>query len=287
METISLLRYEFKIYIKDKLLNRQRRKFNHNIKCMSKKIVFFDSGIGGLSTLAACLNLCPTLQYIYVADNKNAPYGKLSAKQIMRFTEATLKPYLTNPEVAAIVLACNTATNCAIERLRSLTSTKIIGTEPAIIPALKSTAGKILVLATPATIAQPKFKSLISNKQSQLIISPQPNLASLIEQYFESKSADIKNKIISELKKSAQSKENFCSIVLGCTHYSLIADIISEVFKVKTFDGNLGVANELARFISAANLTPLAKSFPQILTTKKAKMNYATILSEQLKKLQN
>ena len=52
---------------------------------MNKKVVFFDSGIGGLSTLAVALSLCPTLSYIYVADNKHAPYGRLPARTVTKY----------------------------------------------------------------------------------------------------------------------------------------------------------------------------------------------------------
>lgn len=253
---------------------------------MIKKIVFFDSGIGGLSTLACCLSINPTLKYTYIADNKNAPYGKLSQNKVCKLTLTTLEPFISSKETSAIVLACNTATTCSIEKLREKALIPIIGIEPAIIPAVKFTKHKILVLATPATVMQPKFERLCNPYLAQLIISPQQNLATLIEKYYENKCNETLTNLTNELLKIKNSNQKVDAVVLGCTHYSLISKLISEIFGVKVFDGNLGVANELYRIINPRENVS-AKSFPQIITTKPTKTNYSKILTEQLNLLQN
>ena len=250
---------------------------------MQKKVVFFDSGIGGLSTLATCLSLLPTLNYVYIADNKNAPYGKLTAKQVIKCCLNSLKGYLNSENVGAIVIACNTATACAIQVLRNKTNIPIIGIEPAIESVAKLGINKAILLATPLTISQPKFANLMKTYKNKIILCPQPNLATLIENYYQSKTQNNLNKIINEIKPAFINNPNATLAILGCTHYSLISKLIEETFNVKTIDQNLNVANELAKISKLNNLANPTKSFPQFITTAPTKINYSNVLSSQLK----
>ena len=260
---------------------------------MCKKIVFFDSGIGGLSTLATCLKICPSFYYEYIADTLHAPYGKLPASQVTNFSYNILSKYFNNDNIDAIVVACNTATNCAIEVLRKQTKTPIIGIEPAILPALHSTQGKILVLATPTTLTQPKFLNLAKPFKNRLILSPQPHLATLIESFFQRPSDSnlqiIKNTLLN-LKHTLS--EKFSAIVLGCTHYSLIAPIIQQTLNINVFDGNIGVAQALCRCLNT-HTTQQGSIDPDIIkhifhssrisTTSPTTTDYLKILKDLLK----
>lgn len=246
---------------------------------MNKKVVFFDSGIGGLSTLAVTLSLCPTLSYIYVADNKHAPYGKLPARTVTKYVCATLKPYLNRDDVGAIVLACNTATNCAIEKLRTMTNKPIIGTEPAVVPASKM--GKVLVFATPTTVMQPKFEALCGEAAAPLAICPCPTLATDIERFFEAENPRALTDIILSIKRASSGVSGAACVCLGCTHYSIIKGVFARIFGVPVVDGNLGVANQLLRIIgSDPEFASSVKSFPQIITTAQSKINYQKVLSK-------
>lgn len=255
---------------------------------MNKKVLFFDSGIGGLTTLATTLKLCPTLHYLYVADTKHAPYGRLTNKQVIKYTKLSIQPYVNSGDIGAIVLACNTATNCAIEELRKAFPTiPIIGTEPAVLPAVNSVKhGTILVLATPTTIMQPKFELITSNYKDQLIICPMPNLATEIEEYISSGSTKAKENIIHSLQVLHNNHPNISGIVLGCTHYSIIKDKCQNIFKVPCFDGNLGVANQLLRTIeNKPEFQKPSKTFPMLITTSVTKTNYNKVLSKLLSKI--
>lgn len=254
---------------------------------MNKKVLFFDSGIGGLTTLATTLKLCPTLHYIYIADTKHAPYGKLTAKQVIKYTKSILTPYINSNDIGAIVLACNTATNCAIEELRkTFPNISIIGTEPAVLPAINAIKhGTILVLATPTTVMQPKFELLTSNYKEQLIICPMPNLATDIEEFVSIGSKKAEENIIHTLQLLHNTHPNISGIVLGCTHYSIIKDKCQEIFKVPCFDGNLGVANQLLRIIeNKPEFQKPFKTFPMIISTSATKTNYNKVLSMLLTK---
>ena len=259
---------------------------------MNKKVLFIDSGIGGLSTLASCLHLCPTLSYIYVADTKNAPYGNKTSKQIRQFLLEIINEQIKTNNIGIIVLACNTATSCAIDYLREIFPTIIfIGTEPAIKPAIKSNMfnAKILVLATKATCNQPKFKKLIAPYKKDIILCPSQKLASLIESYFLKQTPKTFNAIKQEifltcLSQNAQNA-NISSIVLGCTHYSLIAPIFKELFNTKIIDGNFGVAKMLLSLVSLSNENYYCptKIFPIIKQTAPTRTPYHKILNNLLK----
>lgn len=250
---------------------------------MTKKVLFFDSGIGGLSTLAQALKICPTLSYVFVADNKHAPFGKLSQKRVLCHTQHCLKSQINSGEIGAVVLACNTATNCALDDLKTEFNLPLIGVEPAIKQAVDATpVGKILVLATPTTMAQTRFKTLSAPFKTRLILSPQPTLATLIEDYFETPTKAKQTAIISLLK-SLKNTFMPSAVVLGCTHYSLIKPLFEKIFNTQCFDSNLAIANELLKIIgSNSEFFSTAKSYPLLLTTAPTKTNYTKILRHLL-----
>jgi len=256
---------------------------------MIKKVLFIDSGIGGLSTLAHCLKLCPTLNYTYVADNLNAPYGNKTPKQIIGFLTKIIDAELKINSIGIIVLACNTATATAASFLRTkYPKIKIIGTEPAILPALKETNlnEKVLVFATPTTCRQTKFKKLINPYKNSLIVSPLNNLAQLIEKQFSYPNIATINNIKAVLfKYCAEYGTNVSCVVLGCTHYSLITPIFKEIFKVPIIDGNMGVAKMLFKTVSGSKNCYFCptKVFPSIKPTAPTKTNYHKILTSLLK----
>ena len=104
-------------------------------------IAFFDSGIGGLTTLSACLDYAKArnfsgINYYYYGDNFRAPYGNLSDKQIFSYVDEIFSRFQAL-EVSAAVLACNTATAVCAERLREKYPFPIIGIEPSILPAMR------------------------------------------------------------------------------------------------------------------------------------------------------
>ncbi|MBS7263488.1 MAG: glutamate racemase, partial [Eubacteriales bacterium] len=127
----------------------------------------FDSGIGGVSVLKQCLSLMPRENYIFFGDDAHCPYGEKTNREIVKLTEKAVE-YLVDRGVKAVVIACNTATAAAIETVRSLFAIPIVGIEPAVKPALEQTAeGRVLVMATPATVRQKKFMMLVEKLDTQ------------------------------------------------------------------------------------------------------------------------
>lgn len=213
----------------------------------------FDSGVGGISVLKTCVSILPYENFIYFADTKNSPYGNLDDQTITQLTfEAVDRLIMMG--VKSVVIACNTATAAAINALRSKHNIKIIGIEPAIKPAcLYTTEGKVLVMLTNAASNQPKFKALVERcGQDKIILLPLKDLAHLIENNIGNFSA--LKQYIHELLEPYKNLD-IKAIVLGCTHYLFVKDIISEFFDgIKIFDGNIGVAQNLKNTLISENI---------------------------------
>ncbi len=199
-----------------------------------------DSGIGGLTTLSRMMKVCGG-DYIFIRDN--CSYGdKDDAFVLNRTFKACEK--LKSRGASIIVLACNTATNVAIQRLRELDAGfNYIGVEPAVKPALCS-CRNVAVALTPAAARQEKFRELIGSKSDMIKLITRAELAPEIERsYFDA----------NELKSLARKLYTECrgcdGLVLGCTHYIFLKDYLYDLDpRMKIFDGNDGVARRLYRF---------------------------------------
>ena len=188
----------------------------------------FDSGIGGLSVAWAIRQLLPAEQLIYVADTGHAPYGEKTDDEIYQRMQAITQD-LVSCGVKAIVVACNTATTAAIDKLRAQYALPIIGVEPGVKPAvLASKTGVVGVLATPRTLLTPAFASLSQRYagKARVLLQPCPQLVPMIEA-LELDSAVMRELVAGYIQPLlAQGAD---TLVLGCTHYNFIADIIADI----------------------------------------------------------
>ncbi|NCQ54476.1 hypothetical protein COV88_01720 [Candidatus Saccharibacteria bacterium CG11_big_fil_rev_8_21_14_0_20_41_19] len=189
------------------------------------KLGVFDSGIGGQAVAIALQSTFPTATIIVIDDRAHIPYGNKTADQVISLTDAAIQPLL-NANCDAIVLACNTATALAINPLRAkYPQHKFVGIEPMIKTASKLTKSHtITVCATPATLASDRYNQLIEKFGKDInIIEPDcSNWAQMIED----------NQINHQQIK--QTVDESCTrgsdvIVLGCTHYHWIKDLIIEL----------------------------------------------------------
>ena len=133
---------------------------------MDKKqrpIGVFDSGLGGISVLRELAALMPQENYIFYGDSKHAPYGTKTLEQV-RVLTCEDAAHLAAQGVKALVVACNTATSAAMTILReTYTQMPVIGIEPALKPAVFVKAyPRVLVMATPMTLREQKFRSLMA-----------------------------------------------------------------------------------------------------------------------------
>lgn len=221
-----------------------------------RPVGFFDSGVGGISVLKEAVKVLPNEDYIYFGDSKNAPYGTRNVNEVKDLTFKAVD-FLINKNVKAVVIACNTATSAAIVDLREKhKQMPIIGIEPALKPAVEcGRNGKILIMATPMTLAERKFEDLLSNYNDYADIEAVPcaGLVELIENgILEGKEL---NQYLSR-KLGKYEKSGIAAIVLGCTHYPFIKTELSKVIDkgVLVVDGSLGTAKQLKRELNKRNI---------------------------------
>jgi len=188
-----------------------------------KQIVVFDTGAGGRIFAEYFRKTLGNVEVIEVIDAANAPYGNKTASEIARLTSEALRDYLGTD--ALIVLACNTATAYAIDGLRaSYPEQDFVGVEPAIKSAMKLTKnGKILVLATPATLKSARYSELLGSAADGLEIFT-PNCAGWARKIdaVELSEQDVVDAL------SSFRAEDPDAIVIGCTHYLAIPKSIFE-----------------------------------------------------------
>ena len=222
----------------------------------NQPIGVFDSGLGGISVLRALVRQLPGEDFLYFGDSANAPYGGRSTEEIRQLSLQCCE-ILLERGCKALVLACNTATSAAVTELRQRYPDKIIiGIEPALKPAVqRHPKGKILVMATEATLREQKFAALMAHyEQDQEICKcPCPELVAFVER-GELEGAALEAVLQSRLRPFLSPKPQ--AVVLGCTHYPFLSKAISAVVGDKTelLDGSEGTAKETARRLREANL---------------------------------
>ncbi len=210
----------------------------------------FDSGIGGLNLLAACVKKCPGCDFVYVADNYNMPYGSLPPERVRALVSEAFEGIAKLNPVAA-VLACNTATALCISDLRARFSFPIIGIQPAIKQAVKE-GGKCLVLATPATVASQSFSALCKKYgEGRTEVVACGGLAAYIEEHiFEYPRFELSS-FLPICRPSG--------VVLGCTHYVFASHSIAQAYSCPVFDGILGTADHLRVLLGISQKFSLRK----------------------------
>lgn len=216
------------------------------------KIGFFDSGLGGLTIFKEAINIVKS-NYIYLGDNKNAPYGIKEKEEIKKYIFENVE-YLVKEGCNIIVIACNTATSIAIDELREKYSNIcIIGTEPAVKIAVDSNSNKrVLVCATSITVKEGKLKRLIEKLDSESNVDVIA-LDKLV-QFAESKEIKLfesepNQKVIQYIKEQVNkfNISDYSHVVLGCTHFPLFKKEFEVVFgkNIEVVDGSVGVAKNL------------------------------------------
>ena len=241
------------------MYNHSMNMMDGNMQINERPVGFFDSGVGGLSVLKTAYSLMPDEHYIYYGDNLNAPYGEKSEDEIKALSLAA-GAFLFSKGVKAIVVACNTATSAAIQMMRERFNLPVISMEPAVKPALTAlSGGKVLVLATPATVSQARYLDLIERlgAHDKVISVGCGGLVELIEDGYTDEES-----IQGYLKKKLAflRDERIDAVVLGCTHYAFaekpIKSYMDQMFTTDcpVFDGRHGTASHLMHVLEEQGL---------------------------------
>ena len=224
----------------------------------------FDSGVGGISVLGALVRKLPHENFVYYGDSAHAPYGEKTIDEV-RMLSSNIVDNMLRSGCKAIVIACNTATSAAADKLRMrYPNTPIIGLEPALKPAvLAKRHGRVLVMATPMTVKLEKFRNLMGEwgGEAEVVTVACTGLAARIEQ-GNLDSPDL-TELLRELVGMHANKVD--AVVLGCTHYPFIKKQIAGVVgDVPFFDGAAGTARQLKRRLAAASLLSDSKKTGQV-----------------------
>lgn len=196
---------------------------------MNSPIGVFDSGLGGLTVMKEITKILPNEDIIYFGDTAHVPYGNKSKATIQRFS-LEIARFLMQHKIKMLVVACNTASSYAVKTLRKNFSIPIIGVvEPGVTAAIKaSRSSRIGVIGTKGTISSDAYQNRLLNidKSIKVYAKPCPLFVPLVEEGW------LNNKIVYEIAeyylKDFRTK-NIDTLILGCTHYPLLKNVIAKI----------------------------------------------------------
>ncbi len=219
---------------------------------MTRPLLIFDSGVGGLSVLAEIARLLPTAPIVYAADSAGFPYGTKTALEIMARVPALLGKLAERYDPALIVIACNTASTIALNGVRAALDLPVVGTVPAIKPAAAlSKTRTIGVLGTEATVVQPYVDRLAAEFAADctVIRHGSAELVELAEAKLRGEPPDLA--ACRDILAGLLDQPGGCAIdtvVLACTHFPLVQDELAAASPrpLAFVDGAAGIARRTA-----------------------------------------
>ena len=220
-------------------------------------IGIFDSGVGGLSVWREIARQLPHEDTLYFADQSHIPYGSRPMEQIRDFSESIAR-FLVGRGCKAIVVACNTASAAALERLRAtFPDVPLVGMEPAVKPAAETTrTGVVGVLATPATFQGALFASIVERFANgvQLVNQVCPGLVEHIEA-GSLDTPDIDAMLRGFLRPIIEADAD--TVVLACTHYPFVIEPIRRIVGpgMNVIDPSPAIARQTGRVLAERGLS--------------------------------
>ena len=214
----------------------------------SAPILFFDSGVGGLSVLAPARALLPQAPIVYAADSAGFPYGTKSEAELAARVPALLGRLVERFQPRLVVIACNTASTIALDHARAALDLPIVGTVPAIKPAAEMSRTRVIgVLGTEATVRQPYVDNLAAKFAADctIIRHGSAELVALAEAKLAGEAVDAA--AVAEAVEPLRQAEMLDTVVLACTHFPLLADELAIALPgVRFVDGGPGIARRIA-----------------------------------------
>ena len=214
-------------------------------------LLFFDSGVGGLSVLGPTRALLPNAPIVYAADSAAFPYGLRSEAEIAARVPALLGRLVERFRPRLAVIACNTASTIALDHVRAALDIPVVGTVPAIKPAAERSKSRVIgVLGTSATVRQPYVDDLAARFAADCTVvrHGSPELVELAEAKLggdpiEAAAVRAALQPMVDHERGAE----IDVVVLACTHFPLLADEIAVAWPgVALVDGGPGIARRIA-----------------------------------------
>ena len=210
-------------------------------------LLFFDSGVGGLSVLGPTRALLPTAPIVYVADSAAFPYGIRSEAEIAARVPALLGRLTERFRPRLAVIACNTASTIALPYVRAALDIPVVGTVPAIKPAAALSRTRVIgVLGTSATVRQPYVDDLAARFAADCTVLRQGS-AELVELAERKLAGEPIDPAAIAAAVAPLTNRNMDVVVLACTHFPLLAEeLVAALPGVIQVDGGAGIARRIA-----------------------------------------
>jgi len=227
-----------------------------NARALKQPIGVFDSGIGGLTVLKELLTRLPGESFVYFGDTARVPYGTKSAETVLRFSRENVQ-LLLERDVKMVVVACNTASAEAVAVIQDEFDVPIIGVlEPGARAAVAATRrGEVGVIGTAGTVRSDAYRQSIlrHNPDIHVYSQPCPLFVPLAEAGW------IDHPVTLEVARTyldVYKDKNIDALVLGCTHYPLLKDVIGKVMGpgVALVDSAIETAMEVERVLDERGL---------------------------------
>jgi len=215
-------------------------------------ILFFDSGVGGLSVVAAARRLLPQAPFVYAADLAGFPYGTRTEVEIAGRVPALLGRLVERYRPRLVVIACNTASTIALSAVRAALDVPVVGTVPAIKPAALTSRTRVIgVLGTAATVRQPYVDRLSAEYAGDctVIRHGSAELVAMAEAKLRGEAVELASiaQAIAPLFAAPRGGE-IDVVVLACTHFPLLETelLAAAPHPVAFVDGSAGIARRIA-----------------------------------------
>lgn len=260
------------------------------LSSQGSRLLVVDSGVGGLSVARAIRRELPRSTMVYAADYAAFPYGDWEADALREHLIEQVSSWIVEHSPDCVVIACNTASTLVLPPLRAAFDIPIVGTVPAIKPAAsKSQSGLISVLATPGTVKREYTHALLQEFAEGLTVQlvGSKHLATLAEQWLSNgPNEDLRCKIQDELLPCFIESENGAKtdcIVLGCTHFPLLNDILPSLapWPVDWIDPSSAIARRV-RNVLGEKAQGSAAGTCKIISSAKNKTEHVKSLWEKL-----
>ena len=190
----------------------------------------FDSGFGGLTVLKALLEVVPDAQYAYFGDTARLPYGSKSVETVARYA-VEASHFLESQGAKMLVIACNTATALALDRICAAAYVPVVGVvNPGAEAASSATRNrKVVVIGTEATVSSHAYRKALEERGLQAREKACPLLVPLVEEGWVEHSVTEQVARIYLTEAFADGFHDADTMVLGCTHYPLLKPLLRRV----------------------------------------------------------
>jgi len=231
-----------------------------NFMNRTNPIGFFDSGIGGLTVVKAVTRIMPNENIVYFGDTARVPYGSKSNETVVEYSLQAAN-FLLRKNIKLLIVACNTASSVALKELRKFLTVPVIGMiEPGAKMALQeSRKGIVGVIGTRATINNKAYTYELKKINPKVKVYEQacPLFVPLAEEGW------LDHKVTSMIAKEylgGLNEKKIDSLILGCTHYPILSDVIQKVVgkNVKLIDSGTPAARLVEDYLNGRQLRNLS-----------------------------